>query len=280
MLNTIELVQVDSAGRRLALAGAGVGAPAVVLETGLGAESEEWEAVLQEVQQFTQVCRYDRANRGRSDAAPKPRSAQDFVADLGSLLVAAAIPRPLVLVGHSLGGLIVRLYAHQHPRDVAGLVLVDPMHEDQFDRIGPLIPPAFPGEPDALTQLRRFWSTDWRDPAKNHEGVDFPASQVQAHRIDTLGDIPMLVLTSGVFLREAPPEIDQLAGSRDMAAHLHGLWQEMHRELMQQSSNAKQIVVETSGHFIQREQPEVIVAAIRQMVETLIRATCIVSRDH
>ena len=90
----------------------------------------------------------------------------------------------------------------------------------------------------------------------------------------------MLVLTSGVFLREAPPEIDQLAGSRDMAAHLHGLWQEMHRELMQQSSNAKQIVVETSGHFIQREQPEVIVAAIRQMVETLIRATCIVSRDH
>jgi pimeloyl-ACP methyl ester carboxylesterase len=267
MLNTIELVQVDTAGRRLALVRAGVGAPAVVLETGLGAESEEWEAVLKDVKQFTHVCRYDRANRGRSDPALKPRSAQDFVADLDSLLVAAAIPRPLVLVGHSLGGLIVRLYAHHYPRDVAGLVLVDPMHEDQFDRIGPLIPPAFPGEPDALTQLRRFWTTDWRDPAKNHEGVDFPASQVQAHRIDSLGDIPMLVLTSGIFLREAPPE---LAGHR-LGAHLHMLWQEMHRELMQQSSSATQIVVETSGHFIQREQPKVIVAAIRQMVETLRR---------
>jgi pimeloyl-ACP methyl ester carboxylesterase len=260
MLNAIESAQVDTTGRRLALARAGVGAPTVVLETGLEAESEEWEPVFQEVKQFTSVCRYDRANRGRSDPAPKPRSAQDFVADLYSLLVAAAIPRPLVLVAHSLGGLIVRLYAHQYPHYVAGLVLVDPMHEDQFDRIGPLIPAPFPGEPEALTQLRSFWTTDWRDPAKNQEGVDFPASQAQAHAIDSLGDIPMLVLTSGTFLREAPPEL---------AAHLHMLWQEMHRELMQQSSNATQILVETSGHFIQREQPEAIVAAIRQMLETV-----------
>ena len=267
MLNTTELVQVDTAGRRLALAGAGVGAPTVVLETGLGAESEEWEPVLQKVQQFTHACRYDRANRGHSDPAPKPRSAQDFVADLRSLLLTTAMARPYVLVGHSLGGLIVRLYAHQYPHDVAGLVLVDPMHEDQFDRIGPLIPAAFPAEPDTLTQLRRFWTTDWRDPDKNHEGVAFPASQAQAHAIDSLGEIPMLVLTSGVFLREAPPE---LAGHR-LAAHLHMLWLEMHRELMQQSSNATQIVVETSGHFIQREQPEVIVAAIRQMVEMIRR---------
>jgi len=271
MLNTTELVQVDSTGRQIALVRAGSGTPTVVLETGLGAESEEWETVFQEVKQFTSVCRYDRANRGHSDLAPKPRSAQDFVADLGSLLVAAAIPRPFVLVGHSLGGLIVRLYTHQYPRHVAGLVLVDPMHEDQFERIGPLIPAPFPREPEALTQLRSFWTTDWRDPAKNQEGVDFPASQAQAHRIASLGDIPMIVLTSGVFLREAPPELDELARSRHMASHLHGLWQEMHRELMRQSSNAKQILVETSGHFIQREQPEVIVAAIRQMLGIIRR---------
>jgi pimeloyl-ACP methyl ester carboxylesterase len=263
MLNAIESVQVDVTGRRLALVRAGGGAPTVVLETGLGAESEEWEPVFQEVEQFTSVCRYDRANRGRSDPAPKPRAAQDFVADLYSLLIAAAIPRPLVLVGHSLGGLIVRLYAHQYPHDVAGLVLVDPMHEDQFDRIGPRIPTRFPGEPEALTQLRSFWTTDWRDPAKNQEGVDFPASQAQAHAINSLGDIPMLVLTAGTFLRDAPPE----PAAQQLAAQLQMLWQEMHRELMQQSSNATQILVETSGHFIQREQPEAIVAAIRQMLD-------------
>jgi pimeloyl-ACP methyl ester carboxylesterase len=265
MLNAIDLVQVDPTGRRLALARAGVGAPTVVLETGLGAESEEWEPVFQEVKQFTSVCRYDRANRGHSDTAPKPRSAQDFVADLHALLLAAAIPRPLVLVGHSLGGLIVRLYAHQYPHEVAGLLLVDPMHEDQFDRIGPLIPPPFPNEPEALTQLRSFWATDWRDPVKNQEGVDFPTSQAQAHAIDSLGDIPMLVLTAGSFLREAPPE----PAAQQLAAHLHMRWKELHQSIMQQSSKATQILVETSGHFIQREQPEVIVAAIRQMLETV-----------
>jgi pimeloyl-ACP methyl ester carboxylesterase len=172
MHNGMESVQVDTTGRRLVLTRAGSGVPTVVLETGLGAESEEWEPVFQAVKQLTSVYRYDRANRGHSDPAPKPRSAQDSVADLHSLLVAAATPRPVVLVGHSLGGLIARLYAYQYPHDVAGLVLVDPMHEDQFDRIGPLFLPPFPGEPKALTQTRSFWAIDWRDPAKNEEGVD------------------------------------------------------------------------------------------------------------
>ena len=262
MLNATELVHVDTNGRRLALTRGGSGAPMVVLETGLGAESDEWEAVQQELAPFTQTCRYDRANRGHSDPAPIPCSARDFVADLHTLIVTAALPRPVVLVGHSLGGLIVRLYAHEYPRDVAGLVLVDPMHEDQFERIGPLLPSPFPGEPETLTQFRRFWTTDWRDPAKNSEGVDFLASQAQAHTIGSLGDIPMLVLTTGTFLREAPP-------GDPNAARMHLLWQDMHRELMQQSSNAQQILVETSGHFIQREQPGVVVAAIRQRVQLL-----------
>jgi len=234
----------------------------VVLETGLGAESEEWEAVQRDVEIFTATCRYDRANRGHSDLAPKPRSVGDFVIDLHALLVAAAIPRPYVLVGHSLGGLIVRLYAHQYPHDVAGLVLVDPMHEDQFERIGPLLPAAFPGEPEALTEFRSFWTTDWRDPTKNQEGVDFPACQAQAHTIGSLGDIPLLVLTAGNFLQFGPP-------GNPGAARMHRMWLAMHRELMQQSSNAQQIVVETSGHFVQREQPEIVVDAIRQMVMTI-----------
>ena len=90
---------------------------------------------------FTRVCVYDRpgtllnaedtAGRSRSDPAPLPRTAQDVVADLHALLRAARVPGPYVLVGHSLGGLCVRLYATTYPEEVAGLVLVDASHEDQ-----------------------------------------------------------------------------------------------------------------------------------------------------
>jgi pimeloyl-ACP methyl ester carboxylesterase len=258
-----EVVPVDATGRRLALTRQGTGAPTVVFETGLGAESAEWAAVQRDVATFAATCRYDRANRGASDPAPKPRSARDFVADLHALLEAAAIHRPCVLVGHSLGGVIVRLYAHEYPQDVAGLVLIDPMHEGQFERIGPLIPGPFPGEPDALTQFRRFWTEGWRDPTKNPEGVDFQANRAQARSLGSLGALPVLVLTAGSeFLRGAPP------GNPD-AARMQQRWLELQREVLQQSSDARQVMVETSGHFIQREQPEVVVAAIRQMVEAV-----------
>ena len=261
MSNTAEFISVDATGRRLALTRGAVGAPTVVLETGLGAESDEWEPVQREVERFTQVCRYDRANRGRSDPAPKPRSAQDAVEDLHALLGAAKIPAPYVLVGHSLGGIIVRLYAHHYPREVAGLVLVDPAHEDQFERMNPLIPAPFPGEPEELAGYRDFWNTGWRDPDRNGEGIDFLATRAQAQTIGSLGDMPLLLLTAGsALVKHAPP------GNSD-AARMQALWGKLQREIMQQSSDAQQILVTSSGHFIQREQPEMIVSAIRQMVE-------------
>ena len=260
MSNKSEFIPVDVTGRRLALTRGGTGAPAVVLETGLGAESDEWEPVQREVERFTLVCRYDRANRGRSDPAPKPRSAGDAVGDLHTLLGATGIPAPYVLVGHSLGGIIVRLYAHRFPGEAAALVLVDPSHEDQFERVAPLLPAKFPGEPEALTQFRDFWNSGWRDPSRNEEGVDFLATRAQAQAMGSLGDIPLLVLTAGSQIKSAPP------GNVE-AARRQSLWEELHREIMQQSSNGQQILVKSSGHFVQREQPEVIVAAIRQMVE-------------
>lgn len=269
MVVGMESVQVDATGRRLALKRAGSGGPTVIFETGLGAESEEWEPVFQAVSEFTSVCLYDRANRGHSDPAPRPRSALDSAADLHALLAAAGILRPVVLVGHSLGGLIVRLYAYHHPQDVAGLVLVDPMHEDQFDRLGPLFPQPALGETITSTQTRDFWTEGWRDPARNAEGVDFPASQAQAQAISSLGDIPMLVLTAGAYSHEAPRE----PAARQLAARLQRLWQEMHQELLDQSSHAAHTLVETSGHFIQREQPEVIVAAVRQMLDIVRNRT-------
>jgi hypothetical protein len=126
--------------------------------------------------------------------------------------------------------------------------------------MSPHFPAPFPGEPESLTQLRDFWSTGWRDPNRNGEGVDFLATRTQAQTIGSLGDMPMLVLTAAEMIKQAPP------GSED-AARLQARWEGLHHEIMRLSSQAQQIPVKSSGHFIQREQPEVIVAAIRQMVE-------------
>lgn len=260
-MNSSALIPVDAAGRRLALTWQGHGTPAVVLETGMGAESDEWETVQQGVASFAQVYRYDRANRGSSDPAPKPRSVQDAADDLHMLVQAAAIPTPFVLVGHSLGGMIARLYAYQHPGDVAGLVLVDPAHEDQFERTAPLLPPPFPGEPAGLTNFRQFWTTGWRDPANNAEGIDFVLSQTQAHTIDTLGDLPLLLLRAGA-LRLIPP-------NHPLRDQLGALRKEMMLEIARQLSRSRMVLVEDSDHFIQREQPQAVVAAIREIVETV-----------
>ena len=116
---------VDVGGYRLAIHCIGEGSPTVILETGLGAPSEYWAPIQQEIAGLTRVCRFDRAGRGKSDPAPTtPRTCADMVADLRALLHNAGIPPPYVLVGNSLGGMNARLYAYQHPEEVAGLVLV------------------------------------------------------------------------------------------------------------------------------------------------------------
>lgn len=134
---------VEIGGRRLYCAGAGTGGPTVVLEAGLGDSAATWTGIIPAIAGFARVVGYDRANTtaGASDPAPMPRTAADAVADLHNLLTAAAIPGPYVLVGHSIGGLFVRLYASSYPEEVAGLVLVDASHEEQDARREAMVSP-------------------------------------------------------------------------------------------------------------------------------------------
>src|SRR5437763_997076 len=142
---TIESIDID--GRRLAYARSGQGSPTVVLETGLGAESAEWAAVERGVATFAHVFRYDRAGRGASDRAPAARDAHAVVDELHGMLRRLGAPVPYLLVGQSLGGLLMRVFAKRHRSQVGGLVLVDSMHEDQFDIFGPTFPPPTPFDP-------------------------------------------------------------------------------------------------------------------------------------
>jgi pimeloyl-ACP methyl ester carboxylesterase len=263
-----EYTLVDVGGHRLAFHCVGEGGPAVVLETGLGAPSEYWAPVQQEIAGLTRVCLFDRAGRGKSDPAPTttPRTCADMVADLRALLRNVGIPAPYVLVGNSLGGMNARLYAFRHPEEVAGLMLVDGSHQDQFTRIGEALPEPEPDSPDSHKGFYRFWAGGgWRDPANNPENVDFVASGEQLRAIHSLGDLPVVVLASGVFLREAPTKPE--AGPR-----LHEMWQDLQRDLADLSSNSAYSVVESSGHFIQRDRPKVVVDAIRRILDSVSEA--------
>jgi pimeloyl-ACP methyl ester carboxylesterase len=257
-----EYTLVDVGGYRLAFHCVGEGSPTVVLETGLGAPSEYWVPIQQEVAGLTRVCRFDRAGRGKSNPpATTPRTCADMVSDLRALLHNAGIPSPYVLVGNSLGGMNARLYAHRHPEEVAGLVLVDGSHQDQFTRISEALPEPEPSSPDSHKGFYHFWADGgWRDPADNPENVDFVGSGEELRAIRSFGDLPVVVLVSGVFLREAPtrPEAGPL---------LHEIWQDLQRELANLSSDSVYRVVEGSGHFIQRDRPEVVVDAIRRVLD-------------
>jgi pimeloyl-ACP methyl ester carboxylesterase len=121
-------------GRRLNIYCSGQGSPVVIFESGQGDDFSAWGLVQPIVEAKTKTCAYDRAGLGYSDPINRPNTAANFSDDLHRLLVAAAIKPPYILVGQSLGGMYVRLYADLHPSEVVGLVLVDPSNEEQ--RIG------------------------------------------------------------------------------------------------------------------------------------------------
>ncbi|MFN8494483.1 MAG: alpha/beta hydrolase [Caldilineaceae bacterium] len=259
-------VLVDVGGRRLAATVLGQGEPFVLLETGFGVESAAWAAVAEAVAKFTRVCFYDRAGRGVSDPAHQPRQPADLVQDAYRLLHSTAGASPCLYVGQSFGGLIARLYAQQHPADVAGIVLVDSFHEAQFETFAPLFPAVQPGEPVALTAMRTFWAGGWRDPAQNKEGIDMQACQVAGRSIATLGDIPLRVLTAQTYTHQVAP-IFPAGGSLTNQA----LWEEMQSQFLRLSTDTTQCIIQESGYFIQVDKPQVIGETIAELVENFRR---------
>jgi hypothetical protein len=235
---------VDVGGLRLHVRCMGSGEPTVVMEAGAGQSGVTWRRVQPEIAKLTRACAYDRAGEGLSDEPAKPRAVAETLQDLRALLATASIRGPYVFVGHSLGGLLVRLYAAEHPDDAAGLVLVDGTTEDEDLKLWPLVSPeAFKAvDPDG-TQL-----------------ADMRAAMAQLRSNRSIGDKPLIVLTAGIP-EEPPPGVSPEQFAR--------ITQEMQAELPQVSSNSTQIVAAKSQHFIQTENPKLVIASIRQVVEAV-----------
>jgi pimeloyl-ACP methyl ester carboxylesterase len=250
----------DIGGRKLFLHCTGSGTPTVVFQGGV---TTDWVGVQNRVGGFTRACSYDPANGlwGRSDAAPTPRTAEDVVADLHALLVAAKVPGPYVLAGHSDGGLFAQLYASKHPDEVAGLVLIDAVHKDYYARRTALLKKLLPPTAWKVTmrQLRA------RAPALvDPEQIDMETSLAQtraALSAAPLRPMPLFVLTHG---RMDHPDADPRINAAD-----ERLWEALQDELAALVANSKHVIAKRSGHDIQHAQPELTASAIREVVEAV-----------
>ena len=242
---------VDIGGRGLYLAEAGTGEPTVLFEAGLGDSAATWAGVIPAVAAFANVLSYDRpnTNASASDPAPMPRTADDVVADLDALLGTATKSGPYVLVGHSVGGLFARLYASRYPDQVAGLVLVDASHEEQDQRRQAMVSAdLFAAEQQAVNS--------------NSEGIDLAASFAQMSAATPLEPMPLVVLSAGV----ADPAFFPPGWPMEEEAKLHA---ELQADLAGQVPNGRLVVAEQSGHYIQQTQPDLIVAAIQDVVQAV-----------
>jgi pimeloyl-ACP methyl ester carboxylesterase len=237
---------VDVGGHSLYLTCQGEGGPTVVLESGTPMTAEAWSPLMSSVAQFTRVCAYDRANVGRSEAALAPRTAQQMADDLHALLAAAGVSPPYVFVGYSFGTLVTRLYASQHPAEVAGLVLVDGVPEDFFDQAR-----AFLTDEQWGDRIATAW-------AGNPEQIDLDASYAQVRAAGPLPSVPLVVVTHG------DPRADPCWMPTDWPIEqLEPIWQEMQAQLARSVPNGRLIVAEGSGHC--GIAPDLMAEAIRDV---------------
>jgi pimeloyl-ACP methyl ester carboxylesterase len=235
-------------GRSLFLVCAGSGRPTVVLEAGLGGPTFDWQDVQPQLGEVTHTCAYNRAGIGGSTTIPGVHDARDELDDLRRLLDHAHIAPPYVLVGHSYGGLLARLFAHAHPKQTAGIVLVDAMGRDSTRRALAIWPKS------QAKALRRQQATPVRD------GVNLAAGETLAARVTSLGDTPLAVVTGG---RQRWEHIGP-----SLTHALNRQWATMQDELAALSSDHLHVVALRSGHFVQRSdgQPGVVVRAVQAVV--------------
>jgi pimeloyl-ACP methyl ester carboxylesterase len=237
---------IDVGGHTLRLQVAGTGMPSVVLDYGLGGSIDDWNEVFPQVARFTRVVAYDRAGYGKSEPGPEPRSQTQIAKELRALLHNAGIAPPYVLVGHSLGGANVRAFAYLFKDEVAGLVFVDPFNVNIFTSQSEKERAAAMAQQEAeLKDAPAGVQAEWGF-LKSENPKNFP--QVQSFGAPP--NVPMMVLVAG----------------RDRPHHWVKSMLDEYGTWVAEASEAGLVITPESRHYIQRDDPELVVSAIRRVV--------------
>jgi pimeloyl-ACP methyl ester carboxylesterase len=271
----------DVGGYKMHIDCMGEGNPMVILESGLGDTYASWRKVQPQIARFSRVCSYDRAGIGYSDSSAKPRTSKVIASELHTLLQKAGITPPYLLVGHSMGGFNVRLFANLYRNEVAGMVLVDASHPDQENRFPPelknmegswqreaqFLEYTTPfGIPRLLglcddEPVQRAAECNWHSA---QEGVaelkSFSESAAQTAATITFGDMPLAVLSHD----PDKPSADLPA---DLAKPTNDAWEKMQEELAHLSTRGTQTIAKNSAHYIQIDRPDIVIDAVRGVVD-------------
>jgi len=258
----------------------GHGRPVVVLEAGIAASSVSWSLVQPRVAEFTRVLSYDRAGFGWSAEGSGTGTAREAAGDLNRMLEQSGETGPYVLVGHSMGGYDVRLYASLYRDQVAGMVLVDSSHPDQENRFPPELRGMEAGwlreaefvqysMPFGIPRLLGLCDEDaaaraaecnWHSAAEAEaELKNISVSAAQTAATGSLGDLPLEVLSHD----PDKPSADLPA---DLAKPTNDAWENMQEELAHLSTRGTQMIAKNSSHYIQLDRPEVVVEAVQRVV--------------
>lgn len=284
---------VDVGGRRLNLVCIGKGSPTVVFDQAWAGTILDWQYVQEDVSKLTRACFYDRAGEGYSDAAGRPGTPQYATDDLRALIHRAGLGEPVVLVGHSLGGLNATLYMDRFFDEVAGLVLVDPGFAGQDDVPVPEVDAAVLARMrtevlDRMSACEALAREGRLSLDESHgcfrRGLPYYTSAEAAHVLPTFqrperwaalksqqgqmdtaapfarrwADKPVIVLTRDKY---AFPTL-----SADAGRAYEDRWKKGHADLAARSTRGRQTIVPNSRHYIQAEQPAAVVAAIREVL--------------
>jgi pimeloyl-ACP methyl ester carboxylesterase len=277
---------IDLGGRRVHIWLAGTGSPAVVVVPCLGGTGAAWTPILAELAATTTVCLVDRGGIGWSDAAPWPRTGTAITEELHRLLQVGGIPKPVILVGHSTGGLISRAYAARYSDDVAGIVLVDATPAER--------------DPDVFNGRREIWAANLRvvlgllrpagmyraatalglvDGGRTYKQQFLPPEEVDAAVANGLarrvrgGSQEMLAFPAlqAQVRAEAhylgPRPLTVLVGGPEGREDWHPAWVKLQRAHCGLSSASKYIYAPDAGHHVHHDDPALVASEIRDLVE-------------
>ncbi|WP_404428452.1 alpha/beta fold hydrolase [Sutcliffiella horikoshii] len=216
--------------------------PTVIMDAGYGDYSKAWKSIYPAISKINQVILYDRAGLGNSERSSNPRTSLFMVEELRELLKSRNILPPYILVGHSYGGVNMRLFNNVYPQEVAGLVLIDSTPEEYSERFLPSMPDEF----------KEAYKKQFTLEGDFHE---FKESLDQLHLSNRITDTPTIVVSAG---KKAHYSNESQA-----------LWNRMQEEILRFTTNGQFILAENSAHYIQNDEPQLVIKTIERLIKSL-----------